>query len=316
MSFSALQNTQIQVNLITQSNTTGWSVDNDTAIATHEICNPGNITLEAYPVTAGNSYRISYIIPSISGGYLQTQAPGSGGPLRTLSGLYVETLSPTADGFIVLYSNANCTVQALNVQPISTDPGITIVYPAIKNIGLNSSQKKWSDRRNIYPDFGWSLYTRTIYAKDGALWVADNGETFGGANNFFGTQYQSSIKFVEAKDPQIIKDFEALSYQANQLLITTIDGVQSSLGQITTLIDTDFIKQALASGGLSVINYNVDGVYSASFLGDENDENIVNGNGMRGNWLIVELITNDGSTPLILFSIAIRSKIVFIGSRP
>jgi len=302
--FQALQNSPISVNLLAQAKTTGWSILTPNAV--HELCNAGNIILTSYPVTAGISYSISYIINSISGGNCQVQSPGSNGGAYTTPGLKVDTINPTSNGFVSIYSNASANITAFTIQPISNTPGTTIVYSAIN--------QKWSDFRTYYPSFGWSLFTRTIVGYQGNLYQFENGNS-SSTNNFFGTAFQSLIQFVEAKNSGIIKDFEAISYQANMLLVTPMEGVQSSNGQVTTLIDTDFIKQKLASPGESLILYNVDNVYSASFLGDEN-EDIVNGTGMRGNYLIVGLQTVDGSTPLILFSINVRVKTVFIGARP
>lgn len=305
--FTAIENNPIIVDLLAQARTTGWTVDG--VIATHDSCNAGNIPLFNYPVIGANSYQISYIVLSISGGNVQPQTPGSNGISRTTPGLYVETITPTANGFVSFYSNANCAITGFNISNITNSKGVTIVYSP-----FTPPNGKWSDFRTLYPDFGWSLYTRTIYAYQGALHMSDNGGTSGSTNNFFNTQYQSSIKFVEAKNPGVVKDFEALNYQANMLLVSTIDGIQSSLGQVSTLIDTDFIKQNLQDGNLSVTIYDKDGVYSASFLNDEN-EDIVNGSTLRGNYLIVELITNDGSTPMTLYSLAVRSKYVPLGMR-
>jgi len=308
--FTAKENTAIQINLLTACNTTGWSVDGVNAY--HEACNAGSMPLEEYPVFAGNIYSVSWVATVLSGGNVQLQSPGSNGVARTVPGLFVEQISPTSNGFISFYSNAVATITAFNVQVVSSQPGITIVYSAI-----NSAKRGipvWSDFRTFYPDFGFSLYTRTIVANNGAIYELD-GENTTSTNNFFGTPFQSSIRFVEAKNPGIIKDFEALSYQANQLLTSTIDGIQTSLGQITTLIDTDFIKQFLVDDDLEVVLYNNDNVYSASFLGDENGAGTVNGDGMRGSFIICELITIDGSTPLTLFSVSIRTRYVPIGSR-
>ena len=313
MPFTAVENNQIQIDLVTQCNYTGWTLPLD-GTAVHSSCVSGNIILNAYPVTGGKTYQISYLITAISGGNVQSMSPGSNGTAYTTTGLKVETLTPSSNGFISLYSNANCVVTAFNVNVVSNASGTTIVYSPTNS--TKRGEHIWTDFRTFYPDYGFSLYTRTILCYNGQMYTSDNGDTQGSTNNFFGTQYQSSIKFVEAKNPQLIKDFEALTYQANQLLITTEDGIETSLGQISTLIDTDFIKTNLAAGGLTVVGYQNDGVYSSSFLGDENDENVVNGAGMRGNWIIIELITNDGSTPLTLFSISVRSKQVFIGSRP
>lgn len=311
MIFTQKENTPILINLVQQARDTGWTLP-DGVNAFHN-CNPGNLILTEYPIFGGNTYQVSYVILSIAGGNLQVQVPGANGVVRTTTGLYVEQISPTSNGFISFYSNATCEITAFNVNLVSSNPGITIVYSAI-----NSAKRGipvWSDFRTFYPDFGFSLYTRTIVANNGAIYELD-GENTTSTNNFFGTPFQSSIRFVEAKNPGIIKDFEALSYQANQLLTSTIDGIQTSLGQITTLIDTDFIKQFLVDDDLEVVLYQNDNVYSASFLGDENGAGTVNGDGMRGNFIIVELVTVDGSTPLTLYSIGIRVKPVFIGARP
>lgn len=309
---TAIENNVIEIDLLTACNTTGWVVNTDGS-ASHTSCNAGNITLDAYPLTAGTQYQISYIVLSISGGNIQPISPGSNGIARTTAGVYVETISPTSNGFLSLYSNATCQITGFNINPISTLGGATIVYSAINS--AKRGEAIWTDFRTLYPDFGWSLYTRSIIGYQGQLYDFD-GDNSVSANNFFGVQYQSIIKFADAKNAGLVKDYEALSYQANQLLVSTIDGIQTSTGQVSTLIDTDFIKQFLTSGGQTVIINQNDGVYSASFLGDENTNNVVNGDALRGNYIIIELITDDGSTPLILFSISVRSKTVFLGSRP
>ena len=306
MAFSALVNTPIVVNLINQAQYTGWALSADGSTAIHSSCQSGLATLISYPVTAGQSYQVSYSVPTITSGYIQMQAGGTNGAMRTTANIYVETIVPATDGFIQFFSNGNCSVTLFNAANITNQIGTTLVWSALN--------KKWSDFRNQYPDFGWSIYNKTVMGYQGNIYSAQNGGGTG-TNNFFGTQYQSSIMFVEAANPEVIKDAEALNYQANMLLVTTIDGVKSSNGQVSTLIDTDFIKQKLAANGLTVTNYQVDNVYSASLLGDQNDENIVNGASMRGNWFLIELITVDGSTPLQLFSVGVRTSYRPIGSR-
>ncbi len=304
MGYTAVQDTPIVVDLLQSANDTGWSEDGTTA--THVACNSGLITLLNYPVTAGHTYNVSYIVPSISGGNVQLRAGFTNGVARTTPDIYVENITPVEDGVVQFYSNANCTLTSFNIMDVTDLAGTTIVF--------SMYNQKWSDFRNQYPDFGWSIYTKTIMGYNGQLYAAQNGGG-GNTNNFFGTQYQSKIKFVEAKNPQVIKDFQTVNYQANMLLVSTINGILSSNGQVTTLIDTDFIKQVLVDGGLTLINYQVDNVYSASLLGDQNEDNIVNSTGMRGGYLIVELVTVDGSTPLQLFTVAARTRYVPIGTR-
>lgn len=303
MSYIALENQPIVVNLLTAADYTGWTVNG--TIAIHSTCQQGNVTLLSFPVVAGQTYQVSYAVLTINSGYVQLQTPGSNGAMQTAANLYVETVTPNANGFVQFFSNANCQITSFNIRNTTNPIGTTLVFSTLNN--------KWSDFRNFYPDFGWSIYEQSIFGYNGALYAAQNGGG-GNTNNFFGVQYQSMIKFVEAKNPGIVKDYEAISYQANMLLVSTINGIVSSLGQITTLIDTDFIKQKLASNGLSVIVYQNDNVYSASFLNDSNTDT-VNGEQIRGNYIIVELVTVDASTPLTLFSVSVRSKYVPLGSR-
>lgn len=305
MSFLAIENTPIQINLLIQANYTGWTSDGITA--THSSCQSGYITLLAYPVTAGQTYTFSYIVPTISGGYIQAQVGGTDGAEHTTADIYVETLVAAQDGFVKLFSNANCTATSFNIKNINNQTGTTIIWSAIN--------QKWSDFRTLYPEYGWSIFEQTLMCSNGTLWAAQNGGGTTPTNNFFGTQYQSSIQVAEAKNAGVIKDFEALSYQANQLLVSAIDGILSSNGQVSTLIDTDFIKQRLTGSGMTLLSYQNDNVYSASFLGDQNEEGIVNGSTLRGNWLLATLQTVDGSKPLALFSLSIRSRYVPVGSR-
>lgn len=303
MSYTAIQNVPIVVDLTKACNDTGWAVPGD-GTAVHSTCNTGLITLTNYPVIAGHTYNFTYVILSISGGYLAPVIGGNTGTHYTSANINVDTLTASSNGFVQFFSNANCVVQGLNIKDIMVDDGVTKAWSAIN--------KKWSDSRTLYPEFGLSLYTSSVLIYNGAVYLQQNGSD--SRNNFFGTQYQSSIKFVEAKDPEIINDYESLNYQSNMLLVTTINGVQSSLGQLSTLIPSDFIKANLVDGSLNVIMYQKDNVYSASFLPDSTDD-AVNGPQMRGSYLIVELITQDGSTPLKLFSVGVKTARIPIGSR-
>ena len=301
--FSAIENNNIIVNLPIAANDTGWSILPG-GIAQHVSCNTGNITLLNFPIVAGHTYEITYTILTISGGFVRSMAGGVSGSSNTTPDIIIDTIITENTDPIQLRSDANCTVELLNVKDITLDDAITAIYSALN--------KNWSDNRTLYPDFGLSIYERTILSKDGDIYYQQNGSD--DRNNFFGTAYQSSIKFVDAKNADSISGFESLNYQANMLLITTQDGITTSLGQVSTLIDTDFIKEKLQSAGLEVISYQKDNVYSASFLPDSN-EDAVNGSPLRGNYCIVELITVDGSTPLKLLSVEVKTSHIPIGAR-
>lgn len=286
MSYSALQDTPIVINLLTAANDNGWTQDGVTA--THSSCNDGVTTNDSYPLFAGQSYQVSYAVLSISDGYVQVQSPGSNGAEQTTANLYVETITPTSNGFVDFYSNANCQIQAFNIQNITPDPGNTIAYSA--------KTKKWSDFRSFYPDYGWSLYTRSITAYRGNLYTHDNGSD--DRCNFYGTQFTSSIKFSTNQQPTIPKTFLSINYQANQLLITPSTGVTTSLGQVSNLVSQDFL-QAQYNDGSNL--YTSEGFYKASFLRDMNVD-IISGDPLKGNWLQIDLVNTSPSSPLSLFS--------------
>jgi hypothetical protein len=98
-------------------------------------------------------------------------------------------------------------------------------------------------------------------------------------------------------------------------MITTEDGIETSLGQISDLVASDFTKATLVDGATTVTINSVEGVYSASLLRDKNSVGgILNGNVLKGNYLLVEIVSTE-STKLRLFSVAIHSEKSFIGSR-
>lgn len=300
--YQALQNVPIQVNLLTAANDTGWTQANGTA--NHSSCNVGFCTLIVYPVLAGNTYQFTYSTPTLSSGYLAVFIGGTEGVHRTAPDIYVETLIAAADGFVKFYATGNCSVTGFNIKNLTVDDGVTWVWSAIN--------KNWSDRRTLYPEFGASVYVRTILMKDGAMYAQQNGSD--NRNNFFGVQYQSSIKFVENKNCEIVKGYQSINYIAGQLMITTEDGITTPLGQVSSLIDTDFLRGVLTDASLTVTLYASDGVYAANFLMDSN-EDINTGSPLKGSYLICELTTTDGSIPLRLYSVEVQYAIVKIGSR-
>lgn len=302
MSYSALENSPIVVNLPQAANDTGWTIAS--AIAAHAACNAGYCTLINYPVIAGHTYEFTYAILTITSGYLQVFCGGTGGTQYTEPNIIVDTLTAASSGFLQFYATGNCSVQGFNVKDTTIDDGVTKAWSAIN--------KKWSDSRTIYPDMGFSLYTHSVLIKDGAVYLQENGSA--SRNNFFGVQYQSSIKFADAKLPTELKTYNSMALQSNMLMVTTTSGITTNLGQVSSLIDQDFLKSALNDGVSSINVYSQVGIYSASFMRDQNID-IVNGDHLNGNYIIIELITENGSTPLQLFSISVNASQKKIGSR-
>lgn len=299
---TAIENNPIVTSLVTAVNDTGWSMSGNQSI--HVVCNSGYINLLNYPITPGHTYLLTYTIVSISSGYVQSFVGNTGGTHYTTPQIVQDTLVSSNSDPVRIYSNANCTIEYFNIKDITIVDGVTLVYSMLN--------KKWSHFWSAMPDFGVSLFESNITMYQGGMWFQLNGSD--NTNNWYGVQYQSIVKAVFAKNPGIIHTFDVLSYQANQLLVSTQGGITTPLGQQTTLIQSDFIKAKLDDGTLTSTVYQYDNVYSASFWNDDNDDP-VNGSPMRGNYIIVELQTVDGSSLLKLFSESVKQSRAFIGNR-
>lgn len=303
MGYSAIQDTPITIDVVNDlSKTTGWSVSGTDAI--HDACNSGSILNTQYQLQAGVTYQVSWSVVAISSGYVQLQTPGSDGAMQTTTGLYIETVTPTSTGYPSYFSNGTCTITAFNIAIVSQPIGTTMIY--------SNQTRKWETFATFYPDFGISLFDAVYSWFNGSMYVHD--QTGESTNNFYGTPYQSLIQVVFAANPSIINTYEVLSYQSNMLLVSTIDGITTPTGQVTTLIDTDFIKDILTNGSITVTSYQNNNVYSASFKGDSN-ESTIEGSPMQSNYLTVTLQTVDGSSLMKLFSIAVKVARLWQGNR-
>ncbi len=302
MSFTATQDTPILVDLTAVAQTTGWSIVGDSAV--HQSCNSGNIELVGYTIQEGKTYSVSYRVISISGGSVRMFMGTTGGVSRTTAGDYSETILATGtDPILYFYSDANCEIKAFNIQEVGTDVSPTQKYTVVYSPVIN----KWTSFYTMAPDFGFSMFIRTLVFQYGVMYSQQNGSV--NRNNLFGTVYDSLFQFVENKNTAMVQTYQALSIQANQLIITTNDGIESSLGQLSTLIDTDFIQQSLSDGNINVDIYDRYGVYMASFVGDQF------GDELKGNYLIVQLQSTDSENPMQIFTVDIKTAVQKIGAR-
>lgn len=302
MSYTALQNVPIEVNLVEQANYTGWTIDGDEAV--HESCQSGSIQLTGFTITAGQTYEISYGVVSISGGFVQMHLGNTTGASRTTAGNYTETLTATGTSPILyFYSDANCRIKAFNIRNTVEDTSPTQRYTMVYSPVLN----KWTSYYTMSPDYGFSMFIRTVLFTNGIAYTQLNGSL--DRNNLFGTVYDSIVRFVENQNTAIVKSYLATSIQANQLLVTGDDGIETSLGQLSALVDTDFLQQSLSSGGLQVDLYDRYGVYMASFVNDGD------GDTLKGNYMIMQLQSTDSENPMRLYTVNIKAAVQRVGGR-
>ncbi len=96
-------------------------------------------------------------------------------------------------------------------------------------------------------------------------------------------------------------------------MISTDNGITTSLGQISELSDYEFLKDLLNDGTSIVGVESKESIYAANFLRDANTD-LLNGDVLRGNYIVIELTTVDNSV-LNLFSINVMSKYSPVGAR-
>lgn len=300
-----LELTPVEIDLVAHSKTTGWTLLGNKA--EHEACNAGRIYLLNYPLVSGDTYEISYTIDSINTGYLQPFAGTTGGLQRTAPGFYKETIVANGTQFF-FYSNAN--VQYLS----SFDIKNTKVPTGLKQqntIAYSDKLNKWTSYYTYNPDCAFSLFINMYSYKNGRMYIHNNNSS--SRNNFYGIQYESLINVPFYSQSVVSKTFQSISYQGNQLLITSEDGITTSLGQISELIEEDFLKDILEDGVNQVDVFSVEGIYSASFLRDKNID-LINGDPLKGNYITVELKTTTNQV-LKLYTVEVISQVSKVGAR-
>lgn len=286
MSFTAIENNPITISLTQLALSSGWTVDGITA--THDSCNSGNLYLLNFPLTIGQSYRYTYVIPSITSGYVQASLGTNTGGAYTTPQTVTETV--VANGTqLFFFSNGNCSITNFSIESVQA-----LTNPTQQNtISFSEDNKKWRFYTYI-PDSAFSLFTDTFSFYQGAAYFHQQGSP--SRCNFYGVQYPATINISTNEQPTIAKTFLSLNYQCNQLLLSP--SIFTSIGQQSELFSGNFL-QATYNDGTQV--YSSEGLYKAAFLRDAREDLYV-GSPLKGNWLTIELVTTSPSTPLNLFS--------------
>jgi hypothetical protein len=312
MSFTTLENTPIDIDLVAQSVTTGWSFTG--GVAVHEACNAGSIYLNGFSIVAGKTYSITYEITSITGSvgtlYTQVFMGTTAGTQRTAAGFYSETLlCAGSTPRLRFYSTADCVVSIFDIQEVLSDTS----EKQKNTIAYSEQYNKWTSYYTYNPDCGFGLFINLYTFKNGNMYLHESNSS--SRNEFYGVQYQTIVNMPFNQNVAFVSTFESMSVQSNMLMITTSEGVETSLGQISDLIAEDFTKSTMTNGATTVTINQVEGIYSASFMRDINSVGgIVDGDVLKGNWLLVELKTT-AATKLKLFSVGVHSEKSAIGVR-
>lgn len=158
--------------------------------------------------------------------------------------------------------------------------------------GQANTTMAFNEYRNCYttfydyaPEWIASIETRVVSFKNGNIYVHDNTSAY---NNFYSTQYGSSITFVFNNDPMIRKDFNSMGQDGSVLWTSpTVGDVTTSLGQNSNLVTSDWDKQ--------------EGYYYAAFMRDNGSlGGLIDGDYLKGGWVQVKL--NKSSSNLVYLS--------------
>ena len=96
---------------------------------------------------------------------------------------------------------------------------------ASETISFNETSKGWVSFKSFIQDSGISYGGEYITAKNNKIWKHYNNET---RNNFYGTQYSSSVTLVTNDMPSTVKTFKAIGYEGSEGNSYNVTNVDSS----------------------------------------------------------------------------------------
>ena len=98
-----------------------------------------------------------------------------------------------------------------------------------ESLAFSEAVDGWTSRLSFVPESGLSLNGNYFTFSSSNIW----NHHANGVNNFYGAQYNSSIKFIFNNEPSVVKNFKTISYEGTQGNTLSISGWK------TTSITTD-----------------------------------------------------------------------------
>jgi len=106
-------------------------------------------------------------------------------------------------------------------------PIISLATKNVYTVSYTEDVKGWTSFRSYIKESGLSLSNNYYTFKTGRLYLHDPNEISSTYNNFYGTQYTSTITPIFNDDPSVVKSFAYINYEGTQSKInafTTVDG--------------------------------------------------------------------------------------------
>ena len=106
-------------------------------------------------------------------------------------------------------------------------PIISMSTKNVYTVSYTEDVKGWTSFRSYIKESGLSLSNNYYTFKTGRLYLHDPNEISSTYNNFYGTQYTSTITPIFNDDPSVVKSFAYINYEGTQSKVnafTTVEG--------------------------------------------------------------------------------------------
>ena len=143
------------------------------------------------------------------------------------------------------------------------------IQPEYTTITYSERAKGWVSLKSFTPEQGLSLNNEYYTFKNGQLYIHHDNTT---RNNFYGTQYDSTVTVIFNDMPEAVKSFGALNYEGTQARIT----------QFTTANATAYNT----SGGSSTVTFNDSEYYNLD---------------AKTGWYVESIVTNKQTGKIVEF---------------
>ena len=114
----------------------------------------------------------------------------------------------------------------LTLKDYGTANGLSAEFTADNTVSFNEKVKGWTSFKSFIQSCGGISLNNSYYTfNNGNMWI--HHENYGGGfpknNNFYDTQYDSSVTFMLNEQPSSVKSFNTLNYEGTQSKITEND---------------------------------------------------------------------------------------------
>ena len=106
-----------------------------------------------------------------------------------------------------------------------------------ETIAFSEFSKGWESRYSFVPELATSLNNKYYTFKQGNLWLHNQEDV--ARNNFYGVQYQSTIKFLLNDSPSAVKKFKTLGYEGDEGWSASYINTNLQKGSVSTFVEKE-----------------------------------------------------------------------------